>query len=54
MSGAVVYAGVIILANLKILSAFHNYMIIGELIIFIMIFDYFLIFYLENLAPLIH
>ena len=54
MSGSVVYAGVITIANLKILSSFNAFMVVGELIIFIMIFDYVAVFYIESLIPKVH
>ena len=49
MDGSVVYAGVVLIANLKILSDFNQFQIYGELIIFAMIFDYFALFFIESL-----
>lgn len=47
--GALVYAGIVILANLRILYDFSIYTGIGEILVIGSIMSYFIIYYLENL-----
>ncbi len=49
MSGAVVYAGVVILANVKLLNSFSTYAFWGEFFIVLSIASYFICFWVENL-----
>ena len=49
ISGAIVYAAVVMLANFRLLNSFNNYTFWGELLIFLSILSYFVLFYIENL-----
>ncbi len=50
VSGAVVYAAVVILANLRLLNSFNNYAFWGELLVILSIASYFLIFWAESIV----
>ena len=49
LSGSVVYAGVVIIANVKILDHSHTYNVQGVSIVIASILAYFLVFWVENL-----
>jgi magnesium-transporting ATPase (P-type) len=51
MSGSLVYAGVVIIANLKILGSFHLHSFWSVLIIMLSICTYFVSFYVFSLIP---
>jgi magnesium-transporting ATPase (P-type) len=50
MSGAVVYAGVVITANVKLLNSFSSYAFWGEFLVALSIASYFICFWAENLV----
>jgi magnesium-transporting ATPase (P-type) len=47
-SGAIAYAAVVIIANLKLFDCFNSHVIWGDLLILASILSYFLIYYIEN------
>lgn len=47
-AGSVVYAGVVIIANMKILGSLNMYGVYCELLIFASVCVYFLVLYIEN------
>jgi hypothetical protein len=48
MAGAIVYAAVVIVANIKLLDSLNNYTFWGEFLIVLSIGGYFLVYWLEN------
>jgi hypothetical protein len=47
-SGGLVYAAVVIVANIRLISSFNNYTFWGELLCILSIIAYFLLFYIES------
>lgn len=50
MHGQVLFTGVVLIVNLKILSDTHNFHLVGELFVLSMIVNFFGLFYIENLS----
>lgn len=48
LAGSVVYAGVVIIANMKILTSLNNFHIWAELLIFGSIFTYFFVLFIMS------
>jgi len=48
-AGSIVYAGAVIIANIKIMQQYNNYNLGGVVLALLSIASYFLIFYLESL-----
>ena len=54
MQGSIIYAGVVLLANLRILSSQHLYHPLGLFIMGSQIANYFVLYWLESLNENIH